>query len=203
MTNTLTTILHFTQSHAFPAFGSACACPTGFGIPTAFAPSASSFLNVSFRLYSMTLLFLKYSTYPPPPPPNAPISHQPLLPIFSHQGGRKPTQLPTHSFSNAADDGAHFSLAAALFLMGSMMSWRSRHWKKLSRASQHFARWLRFGATPSMAAGFMLLLLLLLLPLLLNQPIAVDVGGCGVLIGSSLVGEEEVLGGRVMTSGVA
>ena len=56
------------------------------------------------------------------------------------------TQLLAHALSNSLSSGAHTSLAFLSSRTLSMMLWRSRHLKKLSRPSQHTARALRSGA---------------------------------------------------------
>lgn len=68
-------------------------------------------------------------------------------------GGIEHTQLPTHSFPNDASCVPHFEWAAGASLTGSRMLLRSRHWKKLSRASQHRARCDLLGAMPLVGSG--------------------------------------------------
>ena len=74
--------------------------------------------------------------------------HSPLITL---SGDRFPTdivltQLLAHALSNSLSSGAHTSLAFLSSRTLSMMLWRSRHLKKLSRPSQHTARALRSGA---------------------------------------------------------
>lgn len=90
----------------------------------------------------MTLRFLKYSTCPLM---GSPISRRSSC--QTKQSGH--TQLPTHSFSNAASWVPQLAWATGASLIGSEMLLRSRHWKKPSRASQQRARCNRLGAIPS------------------------------------------------------
>lgn len=66
--------------------------------------------------------------------------------ILTHTSRIVRTQLLAHALSNSLSSGAQAFLAFSSSRTLSMMLWRSRHLKKLSRPSQHCARALRSGA---------------------------------------------------------
>lgn len=91
----------------------------------------------------MTLLFLKYCTC---------TSHNQqdhsLFPQTCRvYPGYPRTQLLAQFFSKACSSLPHSEAAFSEFLTLSIMLFLSRQAKKPSRPSQHFARWLRSGAT--------------------------------------------------------
>ena len=67
-------------------------------------------------------------------------------PIGERQGKSALTQLVAQFASKPFPSTAHSFAAFSLSLMLSTISCVSRHWKYMSRASQHFARSLRPGA---------------------------------------------------------
>jgi hypothetical protein len=115
------------------------------------APSALSFFRVASRWCSITLRFLKYVTYNPV---------RTLSSYIPQELSPSPktivlTQLLAHALSNSLSSGAQTSFAFLSSRTLSMMLWRSRHLKKLSRPSQHCARAVRSGAMkpPSLDAA--------------------------------------------------
>lgn len=87
------------------------------------------------------------------------------------------TQLDAQCFSNSANSGAHAFRAFSSSFTESIMPFRSRHWKKESRPSQHICLADLSGAMkpPSVegwAGGGVSCLLVLL-----NQDMLLEVGG--------------------------
>ena len=127
--------------------------PEPMSIPV--APSALSFFSVASRWCSMTLRFLKYVTCPPNQHKfivvrttihSSPIASSDTIIFLARAFPIVRTQLLAHALSNSLNSGAQAFLAFSSSRTLSMMLWRSRHLKKLSRPSQHCARAVRSGA---------------------------------------------------------